>query len=135
MDAAFRPPAPAWDWFARQRLLWREARRRLATGGHPSAARFRAADTRADVVALLRAEFPRDATVRSVVADVVAELAFLGRTDVPFARLGVRTPPRGMRWWWTTLTGERLDGAGAPAVSDTSARQLTLDEVHEGLGG
>jgi hypothetical protein len=25
---------------------------------------------------------------------------FLGRTDVPFERLGVRTAPRGMRWWW-----------------------------------
>lgn len=132
MDRESRPPAYAWNWFARQRLLWREARKRLATGPHDSAPRYRATETKGDVLALLKADYPRDETVRTVVAAVIAELAFLGRTNVPFAALGVRNPPRGMRWWWTALTGEAIDAA-KPAPAPTG--QLTLDDVHEGLGG
>ncbi|MDP9021727.1 MAG: hypothetical protein M3N57_03315 [Actinomycetota bacterium] len=134
MDPDRRPPAYAWDWFARQRLLWREARRRLATGGHSSAQLFREADTRGDVVALLRVEYPRDEVVRTTVRRVIAELTFLGRTDVAFESLRVRTPPRGMRWWWTTLTGEDLDAA-VPPPTQPIATQLSLDEVHQGFGG
>lgn len=134
------PPAYAWDWFARQRLLWREARSRLAGAPRPAATRYAAVDTKAEVVAMLRADYPRDPDVRATVHDVVAEVAFLGRIDVPFARLAVPNAPRGMRWWWTALTGEELDagvargGAGAP-VAHAPPAQLTLDDVHEGYGG
>lgn len=131
------PPAYAWDWFARQRLLWREARSRLAVSG-PLATRYAGVDTRSDVVTMLRADYPRQPEVRSVVDEVVTEIAFLGQTDVPFARLGVATAPRGMRWWWTALTGEELDGGGrpgAPTAPPQPPAQLTLDDVHEGYGG
>jgi hypothetical protein len=134
MRETVRPPAYAWDWFTRQRLLWREARKRLATGPHESAPRYRQSDTRSDVVAMLRDDYPRDDAVRRAVDKVVAEYAFLGRTGVPFEELGVRTAPRGMRWWWRNLTGEDVD---TPSRPDTAAHQmeLDLDEVHEGIGG
>lgn len=147
------PPAFAWDWFARQRLLWREVRSRLAAGTTSAAPRYHAVDTKAEVVAMLRADYLRDDAVRTTVDRVVAELAFLGRTDRDFAQLGIRTAPRGMRWWWTTLTGEDLEGPSArpplaargdPApgaeqlalvdVEDLD-QQLTLDDVHGGYGG
>lgn len=135
MDVSSRPPAYAWDWFARQRLLWREVRKRLAVGPQPTAGRYRAADTKSDVVALIRADYPRDDRVREAVARAVSEIAFLGRIDAPFAQLGVRAPPRGMRWWWTALTGEDLDAVEAAEPAPPPATQLSLDEVHEGLGG
>jgi hypothetical protein len=134
MGKETRPPAYAWDWFSRQRLLWREARKRLATGPHSAAARYRAADTRSDVVAMLRADYPVDETVRRAVDSVVAELAFLGRTDAPFEKLGVRAAPRGMRWWWTVLTGEEVDRPAA-VVPEHRQMELDLDEVQEGIGG
>jgi hypothetical protein len=131
------PPAYAWDWFARQRLLWREARARLAMVSAPAAVRYAAVETRTDVVPMLRADYSRDPIVRDVVHRVVAELAFLGRTDVPFAALGVTNPPRGMCWWWSALTGEELTGAGAPRrpPAPEPPLQLALDDVHEGYGG
>ena len=136
------PPAYAWDWFARQRLLWRTVRSRLATASTPIAVRYAAVETRADVVPMLRADYHRDDEVRATVDAVVAEVAFLGRTDVPFAQLGLRNPPRGLRWWWTALTGEDVDapsaGSGPGSAAgrpQTPAAQLTLDEVHEGYGG
>jgi hypothetical protein len=130
------PPAYAWDWFARQRLLWRESRSRLAAAAAPVAVRYAAVETRTDVVPMLRADYPRDPLVREVVDRVVAELAFLGRTDVPFSALGATNPPRGMRWWWSALTGEELAGAGAPAAPvPEPPLQLVLDDVHEGYGG
>jgi hypothetical protein len=128
------PPAYAWDWFARQRLLWREARSRLAAAAAPVAIRYAGVDTRTDVVTMLRADYPRDPLVRRTVDAVVAEVTFLGRTDARFADLGVRTPPRGMCWWWTALTGEELGGS-APAPSAPEPIQLALDDVHEGYGG
>jgi hypothetical protein len=146
------PPAYAWDWFARQRLPWREVRSRLAAGATPAATRYHAVDTKAEVVALLRADYPRDEVVRRTVDRVVAEVAFLGQTDRRFADLGIRAAPRGMRWWWTALTGEDLEGpAGQPppdagtrgpdpqqlALVDLEAmdRQLAWDDVHGGYGG
>jgi hypothetical protein len=131
------PPAYAWDWFARQRLLWREARSRLAATAAPVAIRYAAVDTRTDVVPMLRADYPRDPIVRDVVDRVVAELAFLDRTDVPFATIGATNPPRGMRWWWSALTGEDLDPS-APRDGEPEPDpplQLVLDDVHEGYGG
>jgi hypothetical protein len=146
------PPAYAWDWFARQRLPWREVRTRLASSDSPASARYGAVETKSDVMALLRADHPRDPDVRRTVDAVVAELVFLGRTDRTFAELGLRTAPRGMRWWWTALTGEDLDGAPAsatptPAPANPPAEQLhlvdpddaaepyTLDDVLGGYGG
>ncbi len=132
MDAAPVPPGYAWDWFARQRMLWREVRRRLMAGDQRTADRYRAAEAKADVLALLRDDYIWNDRVRQTVVAVVSELGFLGRTDVPFERLGLRTAPRGMLWWWTALTGERVTASRRPAPS---ADQLTLDEIQEGLGG
>lgn len=130
------PPAYAWDWFARQRLLWREARSRLAAADAPTAARYGAVDTRSDVVPMLRADYPREPRVRAVVDAAVAELVFLGRTDRTWDDLGAHTAPRGMRWWWTALTGEVLDApTGRRPATPPSHDQLTLDEVLGGYGG
>ena len=129
------PPAYAWDWFARQRLLWREARSRLAASATPAASRYGALDSRSEVVAALRSDYNRDEVVRSVVHDVVGDLAFLARLSPPFSELGVSSAPRGMRWWWTALTGEDLDApAAGDAARSTPGRQLTIDDVHEGYG-
>jgi hypothetical protein len=132
------PPAYAWDWFARQRLLWREARSRLAAASAPVAIRYAAVDTRTEVVPMLRADYPRDPLVREVVDRVVAEFAFLDRTDVPFSALGATNPPRGLRWWWTALTGEELTGPrplGEEEAPPPDPRQLALEDVLEGYGG
>jgi len=129
------PPAHAWDWFSRQRLLWREARRRLAVGPEPTAQRYRQVEARADVIPLLKADYRRDDVVRQTIDDVVTELVFLGHLDRDFASLSVRNPPRGLRWWWTALTGEVLefDTSIAPRASN-QPRQLTLDDVFGGYG-
>jgi hypothetical protein len=132
------PPAYAWDWFARQRLLWREARSRLAAAAAPVAHRYAPLEAKSEVLTTLRADYARDDVVREVVHAVVADVTFLGRTDVPFATLGASNAPRGMRWWWTALTGEELDrpaarsGAVAPPAAATV--QLSLEDVHEGYG-
>ena len=128
------PPAYAWDWFARQRLLWRETRTRLASAPDEAAARrYGAVETRTDVVPMLRADYARDPHVREVVHAVVAEYAFLGRTDTQFVELGLRNPPRGLRWWWSALTGEEPD-AHAPPAEAGEPRQLAMDEVLRGYG-
>lgn len=130
------PPAYAWDWFARQPLLWRESRSCLARTPAPAASRYAAVETRGEVVTLLRADYPRDALVRTVVDEVVAAVAFLGRVDASFDSLHGGTAPRGMRWWWTTLTGEEV-GAPRPSASAEAAvppPQLSLDEVMQGYG-
>jgi len=129
------PPAYAWDWFARQRLLWREARSRIAASSAPAAARYASLTTRSEVVPLLRADYRSDDVVRSAVDAVVGELAFLGRTDRSFAELGAHNAPRGMRWWWTALTGEELTRPSPGATPPPDADQLTLDEVFGGYGG
>ena len=141
------PPAYAWDWFVRQRLLWREVRSRLARSATRAAQRYAAVDARAEVVALLRTDYTRDDIVRTTVDAVVAEMVFLGRTDVGFAQLGLHNPPRGLRWWWSQLTGEEVD-ATATARPRTPPRhdqlsldelatvdaQLAMEQVHEGYG-
>jgi hypothetical protein len=133
------PPAYAWDWFARQRMPWRESRSRLAGTVTPAASRYAPLETKSEVVASLRADYDRDEVVRDVVHRVVADLAFLGRTEVAFDRLGVTNAPRGMRWWWTALTGEELDRP-APARPRSAppgrgvGAQLSLEDVHEGYG-
>jgi hypothetical protein len=131
------PPAHAWDWFARQKLLWREVRTRLGAATGPAAARYGTVDARADVIALRRVDYDHDPVVRRTVDAVVAEVALLGRTDRRFDELEVASAPRGMRWWWTALTGEDLE---RPRPRPPLARreqppsQMTLDDVHLGYG-
>jgi hypothetical protein len=130
------PPAYAWDWFARQRLLWREVRSRLAAAADPVAIRYAGVDARGEVLPMLRADYPRDELVRVTVNAVLAEVAFGGRTDASFAVLGFRNAPRGLRWWWTAITGEDVEHAGeATPPTDGGVTQLSLTEVNEGYGG
>lgn len=128
------PPAYAWDWFTRQRLLWQEAHARLAAAG--AAAPYREVDTRPEVVARLRQDYPVVPEVRRVVDDVVREVAFLDRMDRPFEQIASTTAPRGLRWWWSHLSGAEVPPPpprrpARDAVPDT---QLTLGEVLTGYG-
>jgi hypothetical protein len=118
-------------------LLWREVRARLARGAEPLAVRYREVDTRAQVLALLRDDYTREPLVGEVVREVVGEVAFLGRTRERFDDLGTRAAPRGMRWWWTALTGEDLDvpRAGSPLGAQPPPAQLRLDDdLNQGYG-
>lgn len=128
------PPAYAWDWFARQRLLWREVHRRIAASSTPTAVRYAALGTRTEVLPLLRLDYRGDAVVRQAVDSVITEIAFLGQTDRTFQELGIRNAPRGMRWWWTAITGEELAHPSAAAQTPSPADQLTLNEVLSGYG-
>ncbi len=122
-----RPPAFAWDWFSRQRLPWRVVRDRLAASDAPAADRYRRLADKPDVLPALREDYVTDAVVRDVVHRVVDELLFLGLADGGrFEDLGARNAPRGMRWWWTALTGQDVD---APAPPEPPARQLELPDV------
>jgi len=127
------PPAYAWDWFARQRLLWREVRQRLARIPGPTQDRYRLVSAKADVIARLRTDYPVDTTVRNTVHQVITEIAFLGRTDRRFEDLGLRNAPRGLRWWWSVLTGEELT-APVTAPATALARQLEFPDVLGGYG-
>ena len=166
------PPGYAWDWLARQRLVWLEAARRLseasdvprgphpdvpdwsdlvgpdrARGTDPAANAGRTAqaprdwpslDTRADVVAALRADYPIDPAVRRAPDGSVTDLAFLGRLDLPLSARGVRSVPRGMRWWWSHLGGADVEDSSTPSPVDEPAQalplQLRLADVLDGYG-
>lgn len=96
-------------------------------------------DTRAECIAALRIDYPDDAVVRATVDGVVAEVAFLGRLDVALHELGVRSAPRGMRWWWTHLTGRDADeGRSDLSAGDEHPApiplQLRLVDVLAGYG-
>jgi len=99
---------------------------------------YRTLDTRAEVIAALRMDYASDAEIRRTVDAVVAEIAFLGRLDVSLHELGVRTAPRGMRWWWCHLGGSGSDDRSAIAVRDerhpTLPTQLRLVDVLAGYG-
>jgi len=72
---------------------------------------YRPLDTRAEVIAALRLDYPHDPTLRRTVDEAIAQVAFLGRLDVPLSERGVRSAPRGMRWWWSHLSGHPvMDG-------------------------
>jgi hypothetical protein len=130
--AAASPPGYAWDWVARQRLVWRAARSRLAAGDGTEAARYAAVQDRGDILALLRTDYATSATVRDRLHGAIAELAFGGRTGIPFAQVGFRSSPRGLRWWWTAITGEELDRPRPTSrVAPDGPRQLTLPELAE----
>lgn len=166
------PPGYAWDWLARQRLVWLEAARRLGVtsgaprgphpdvpdwsdlvgpgadraasaadgreGATPSPRDWSALDTRADVVAALRAGYPDDPAVRRATDGAVIDLAFLGRIDVPLTERGVRSVPRGMRWWWSHLGGADVPHSSTHAPVDEPSRalplQLRLADVLDGYG-
>ncbi len=177
------PPAYAWDWLTRQRVVWTEIVRRLAppaapTGPHPQVPDWSdlldrppgAGDehgtrdwstlrTRTEVFAALRADYATDPRVRAATDGAVADLAFLGRLDVPLTARGVGAAPRGMRWWWDHLGGAgadadarpdlrpaspasrarsaargRSEARTEPATSPTSPLQLRLVDVQAGYG-
>lgn len=131
------PPGYAWDWVSRQRLVWREARSRLARHTDPVGARYRVVSAKPDVVPLLRRDYPDDHVVREVLQSVVRDLVFLGRTDRTFTKLGLHNAPRGLRWWWRELTGEDVTVTPPPQVgapADRIPEQLDLEDVLGGYG-
>lgn len=96
---------------------------------------YGALDTRAEFVAALREGYCDDERVRDTVDSVVIELAFLGRRGGALDQLGLRTPPRGLRWWWTHLGG--ADAAASAVTDDTNDDvpvQLRLVDVQAGYG-
>jgi len=100
---------------------------------------YHALDTRAEVIAALQADYVGDELLRGTVDAVVAEIAFLGRLDVPLHALGVRSAPRGMRWWWCHLGGTGVDdGRSVTEPGDehlsTMPVQLDLGDVLAGYG-
>jgi hypothetical protein len=124
---AASPPRHAWDWFARQRRLWPAVRADLADRDEPLRSRYGLVEAREDVMGLLRQDYPGDPVVVEAVHRHVDAQVFLGRADRGLEALGIRNAPRGLRWWWSAVTG----------LPDTTARprprperQLALD-----LGG
>lgn len=100
--------------------------------------------TRADVVAALREDYPIDEAVRHATDAAVRDLAFLARLDVPLEARGVRSVPRGMRWWWTHLGGASGSEPAVPHQASASPSdaepvrvlplQLRLTDVMAGYG-
>lgn len=125
--ASDSPPRHAWDWFARQRLLWRGVRRDLADEDPPVGPRYRLVDTRADVVACLRRDYPDDEVVRAAVKRRIDAEIFLGHAHRGLEGLGIRNAPRGLRWWWAAVTGSEVPGSSPPADLSPATRQLALD--------
>lgn len=121
------PPRHAWDWFARQRLLWRGVRKDLAGQQPPVGPRYRLVDARTDVVDHLRRDYPVDEVVREVVHAHINSEVFLGHAHRGLEGLGIRNAPRGMRWWWATITGAKMPAAPAPTAHAPPRRQLALD--------
>lgn len=130
------PPAYAWDWFTRQRLLWQEARMRLAGSRSRAAEVYGPLETRPEVVGQLRADYAHVPEVRRTVDDVVREVAFLDRTEEPFQRVASSTAPRGLRWWWAHLSGDDVPPAPPrpPAKAAIPETQLTIADVLTGYG-
>lgn len=100
---------------------------------------YRGLDTRAEVIAALRADYLADDRVRDVVDAVVGQLAFLDRTETPLDRLGVDSAPRGMRWWWAHLGGTGIDRLPStptrrPERFEELPVQLRLVDVQAGYG-
>lgn len=135
-----RPPRHAWDWLARQRLLWRHVRTRLAAKPDPVGSRYRLIDSRGDVMARLRADYPVDTEVAEVVRRCVSEDVFLGHAHRGLEGLGITNAPRGLRWWWQEVVDQgRQDrhppAPSAPAASprrpDPTQLALDLDEPSE----
>lgn len=141
------PPRHAWDWFARQHLLWRHVRADLARSPEPLGPRYRLVEDREDVVARLRRDYPVDHVVAATLHRRLDQDIFLGQADRGLDALGIRNAPRGLRWWWSAITGRptptidlathadrdqlRLDLGSGP--DDVDPRQ-DLDDVRYGWG-
>lgn len=119
------PPRHAWDWFARQHLLWRHVREDLAAAPEPLASRYRLVEDRDDVVERLRRDYPADEVVAAALHRRLDQDIFLGHADRGLEALGVRNAPRGLRWWWSAITGRPTPTIDLADRSDTD--QLRLD--------
>ena len=121
---AASPPRHAWDWFARQHRLWRAVRTDLAGRADPLQTRYGLVEAREDVMRRLRQDYPDDPVVVEVVHRHVDTEVFLGRADRGLEALGIRNAPRGLRWWWSAITG-LPDTTSRPRPRPD--RQLALD--------
>lgn len=99
-----RPPAHAWRWLQRSRPVLRAVADRL-TGGPPPP----------DFVDELRRAFETDPFTRTIVVDVIAEVAFGGR--VPRRQPAGASWDRGLRWWAATLAGVDVADFDGPATA------------------
>jgi len=130
-----RPPPAVPDWAPDVPDAPRAVpgRRTAGASATPVSVRrdYAALDTRPDVVAALRDDYPSDPRVRHVVDGVVAQRAFLDRLDVRLADRGVRAAPRGMRWWWQHLGGVP-DATTAPGGRGPSTPSATASRDEEG---
>lgn len=106
-----RPPAHAWRWLQRSRPVLRTIAERL-TGGPPTR----------EFVDELRRAFETDPFTRTIVVDVIAEVAFGGR--VPRRQPAGASWDRGLRWWAATLAGVDVAEFDGPAT--TAAAQPDL---------
>lgn len=116
-----RPPAHAWRWLQRSRPVLRAVADRL-TGQPPSA----------DFVDELRRAFESDPFTRTIVVDVVAEVAFGGR--VPRRQPAGASWDRGLRWWAATLAGVDVAEFDGPATA-TPQRQPDLFDSRRAASG
>ncbi len=121
------PPRPAWDWFARQHLLWRHVRGDLAAAPDPVGARYRLVEDRDDVLGNLRVDYPVDDVVAAAVHRRVDADIFLGGADRGLEALGIRNAPRGLRWWWSAITGRPTPTIDLAVASDRDQLRLDLD--------
>lgn len=122
------PPRHAWEWFARQRLLWRHVRGDLAATPDPVGARYRMVQDRDDVLAHLRVDYPTDDVVAATVHRRVDADVFLGRADRGLEALGIRNAPRGLRWWWSAVTGRPSGSIELPERPERDQLRLDLDQ-------
>lgn len=106
-----RVPAYAWDWLQRSRPVLVEAADRLV--GEPPSQAF---------LEHLRQRFDADPFTRSVLIDVIADVAFNGR--VPQRRPAGASWDRGLTWWAAALAG--VSRAEFEARSHAEAAQRAL---------
>ncbi|HEX9766067.1 MAG TPA: hypothetical protein VGA36_04835 [Nitriliruptorales bacterium] len=103
--------------------------------GQDVAERYRQMDARPDVLTMLRRDWATNPAVRTIVEDTVADIAFMGRITEPFEALGLRTAPRGLRWWWTAVSGEPVEAVTAALARNLDdPEQLSLGEILGGYG-
>lgn len=122
---AATPPRHAWAWFARQHLLWRHVRRDLAKAADPVGSRYLLVEDRDDVLERLRRDYPVDDEVAATLHRRLDADIFLGRADRGLEALGIRNAPRGLRWWWSAITGRPTSSIDLAVRRDR--RQLQLD--------
>lgn len=106
-----RPPAHAWSWLQRSRPVLAESAERL-TGASPHVS----------FVDDLREQYPRDPLVRTVLLDVIADVAFNGR--VPPRRPPGASWDRGLIWWAAALAGTTPADYDRPPGSAPTQRTL-----------